>query len=115
MKVFDAYVFFRGLCPIGVDLEKFIHDIAREPAPPGQEGVRNKAQALCDAEELFLPADVRMRSQLLNPRYKLVLTDLPAGVTAIFTDGNSNWCTSASDPDRDTAVYYKELPCLTSL
>ena len=108
MKVFDAYVFFRSLCPIGTDLEKFIRDIAREPAATGQEGVRAKAQALCDAEELFLPANARMRSQLLNPRYRLVLTDLPEGVTAIITDGNANWHTTVADPDQPTTVYYRE-------
>lgn len=108
MKLFDAYVFFRGQCPIGLNLEEFIRDVARrQPTNIATQGVRDMAQALCDAEELFLPSSERTLRQLQNPRYQLVLTDLPDGVTGIVTDGTTDWRTDGSRPEHLDTIYFR--------
>jgi hypothetical protein len=110
MKLFDAYVYFRGRCPVGKNLEDFIRDVAgSELLNAGTHGVRDMAQALCDAEELFLPANERTLRQLQNPRYRLTLSDLPDGVTGIVSDGNTDWHTTGSKPEHLDTVYIRSL------
>lgn len=110
MRLFDAYVFFRGQCPVGTNLEQFIRDVAaREPTNIATQGVRDMAQHLCDAEELFLPHNERKLSQLQNPRYRLVLTDLPDGITGIVTDGITDWRTDGSRPEHLDTIYFRSL------
>ena len=103
MKLFDAYVYFRGQCPVGKNLEDFIRDAA------ATSDVRILAQKLLDAEELFLPRDERFLRQLQNPRYRLTLSDLPDGVTGIVSDGITDWHTTYSRPEHLDTVYIRSL------
>lgn len=108
MKLFDAYVYFRGRCPVGTNLEEFIRNVA-STSDAQDIGVRDMAQALCDAEELFLPANERTLRQLQNPRYRLTLSDLPDGVTGIVSDGITDWHTTYSRPEHLDTVYIRSL------
>jgi hypothetical protein len=108
MKLFDAYVYFRGQCPVGKNLEDLIREKAMTESKP-LEGVRTMAQTLLDAEELFMDKHQRPLRQLQNPRYRLVLTDLPDGVTGMVTDGERDWITDAAKPDNLDTVYIRSL------
>lgn len=106
MKVFDTFVYLRSQCPIGSNLNDFILNAAIDSP---NEGVKDMARKLLDAEELFLPRDERTLRQLQNPRFRLVLTDLPDGVTGIVTDGDTDWHTNYSRPEHLDTVYIRSL------
>lgn len=101
MKIYDAIAAMESRRPINhknhVTLDAFLIQLAND----GDKVARK----LLDAEEMFLPETERTLRQLQHPKWQLIQTDLPEGVTGIVTDGTDTWTTDDPAPFELSAIY----------